>query len=189
VLNKKNIFSVLHAPLFLSFSRRTQLVYDVLTFTLTSFSDKWLINTAMSPKCLLDTPVCHPVQKMPHFTDKSAILRQKVWDYFIANSFRLHHGGISGLFRGLDPIREPFFLNQISSITVINSTVFWWKWAINHLNSFKIVQMTGIFKIWRGRPNCQKFKSKSRLSRANEKIQFFSKRSISNNQTYKNVCE
>ena len=53
VLNKKNILSVLHAPLFLPFSRRTQLVCDVLTFTLTSFSDKWLINLAMSPKCPL----------------------------------------------------------------------------------------------------------------------------------------
>ena len=105
VLNKKNILSVLHAPLFLPFSRRTQLVCDVLTFTLTSFSDKWLIHLAMSPKCLLDTPVCHPVQKMPHFTDKSAIFRQKVWDYFIANSFRLHHGGTSGLFSGLDPLK------------------------------------------------------------------------------------
>ena len=66
----------------------------------------------MSPKCLLDTPVCHPVQKMPHFTDKSATFRQKVWDYFIANSFRLHHDGICGLFSGLDPIGELFFLNK-----------------------------------------------------------------------------
>ena len=118
VLNKKNILSVLHAPLFLPFSRRTQLVCDVLTFTLTSFSDKWLIHLAMSPKCLLDTPVCHPVQKMPHFTDKSASFRQKVWDYFIANSFRLHHGGICGLFSGLDPTWTLSFSKHPSFVIV-----------------------------------------------------------------------
>jgi hypothetical protein len=68
----------------------------------------------VSPKCLHDTPVCHPVQKMPHFTDKSATFRQKVWDYFIADSFRLHHGGTSGVFSGLDPIRELFcFKNNL----------------------------------------------------------------------------
>ena len=173
MLNKKNILSVLHAPLFLPFSRRTQLVCDVLTFTLTSFSDKWLIYLAISPKCLLDTPVCHPVQKMPHFTDKSAILRQKVWDYFIANSFRLHHGRTSGLFSGLDPIRDPFFKKKISSNSVGNSTVFWWKWAINYLNSFKIGQMTCLFKISCHWPNGQKFKPISCLSGANEKKSVF----------------
>ena len=67
----------------------------------------------MSPKCLLDTPVCHPVQKMPHSTDKSATFRQKSWDYFIANFFRLHHGGTSGVFSGLDPIRELFLSKKI----------------------------------------------------------------------------
>ena len=96
MLNKKNILSVLHAPLFLVVFKRTDLLVTRPTFT-------FLLHLAMSPKRLLDTPVCHPEQKMPHFTDKSAIFRQKVWDYFIANSFRLHHGGTSGLLTGLDP--------------------------------------------------------------------------------------
>ena len=106
VLNKKNILSVLHAPLFLPFSRRTQLVCDVLTFTLTSFSDKWLIYLAISPNASLILKTAIQYKTCHILLDKSAILRQKVWDFFIANSFPLHHGGTSVVFGGLDPIRQ-----------------------------------------------------------------------------------
>ena len=59
VLNKKNILSVLHAPLFHAFSRRTQLVCDVLNFSFTSLSIKVtnpLVNVTKMPPSYSSLP-------------------------------------------------------------------------------------------------------------------------------------
>ena len=61
---------------------------------------------------------------MPHFTGKSATFRQKVWDYFIANYFRLHHGGTSGVFSGLDPIRELFCLKMAFFLLLLETVQY-----------------------------------------------------------------
>jgi hypothetical protein len=99
-------------PCFSYFSICPLLMGTPLTFIFISSPKLWLIQLAVSPKCLLSTPVWHPVQKMAHFKVKSATFRQKTWDYLIVNYFRLPHGGTSGIISGPYPIRGNFLFQK-----------------------------------------------------------------------------